>query len=363
MSYTHEEANSFSQFKQLAEDLRMKMEEIHTITPSARKRFIEENTESGNIQILLSEILSCHNKCVAQRDQIEDEFQNEQEMSDSANDKLLESELHLQILKDEVNDLKRFRALGDGGSNPNEVIRTKLQERAKLTTRMEQLKLEEMNAAHSLLGRKAEYDKLNSKLSHLQEFFPLFSQSQPIYSETVAAMGQGMIPQEVYKLPLPLFMIYMRLTIYVINRMDPELECVVQESENNSTDSNTAVPHAYSIVLRYNQKQIAFYYHPGLQVISVRHNLPTQYGILIGLYPNDNGNVSPNPSTYYLLKTAIPTLSMDELVSGGHTGRMYRWSQVLAGLFFYPENQNELTIQVTSFDVIHQLDIVLSEAV
>ena len=296
---------------------------------------------------------------MTQRDQVEDEFQNEQEMSDSANDKLLESELHLQILKDEVNDLKRFRALGDGGSNPNEVIRTQLQERARLTNRMKQLKLEEMNAAHSLLGTKAEYDKLNSKLVHLQEFFPLFSQSQAIYSDTVAELGQGMIPKEVYNLPLPLFMIYMRLTIYVINKLDPDLECITQKSQDFPSDFESTAPHCYSIMLRYDQKEIVFYYHPALKVISVRHNLPTRDGALLEIFPNDDGCVSPNPATYYLLQSAVPIVSMGELLTGGHTGRMYRWSQVLAGLFFYPENQDELAIQVTSFDVIRHLDNVL----
>ena len=216
-----------------------------------------------------------------------------------------------------------------------------------------------MNAAHSLLGTKAEYDKLNSKLVHLQEFFPLFSQSQAIYSDTVAELGQGMIPKEVYNLPLPLFMIYMRLTIYVINKLDPDLECITQKSQDFPSDFESTAPHCYSIMLRYDQKEIVFYYHPALKVISVRHNLPTRDGALLEIFPNDDGCVSPNPATYYLLQSAVPIVSMGELLTGGHTGRMYRWSQVLAGLFFYPENQDELAIQVTSFDVIRHLDNVL----
>ena len=330
------------------------------MVPSARKRMMEGSADSLSIQVLFTEIFSSYNKCEGIKDCSEDEFLNEQELSDSANDKLLESELHLQILKDEVNDLKRFRALGDGGSNPNDVIRCKLQERARLARQMENLKLEEMNAAHSLLGRKAEYDRLNAKLVHLQEFFPLFSQSQPIYSDTVADLGQGMIPKDVYELPLPLFMIYMRLTVYVINMIDPELDCVTKEVKGMSTDS-PAAPHSHSIVLSYKHKHVSFCYHPALQVISVQHNLPARDGVLIKLFPNDNGELSPNPATYYLLKTACPALPIDGLVSGGHTGRMYRWSQVLAGLFFYPERQEELEIQVTSFDVIRELDIVLSQ--
>ena len=360
MQENNEESDSFTQFTQLSEDLKLKLEEFQSMPASARKKLMEGSTDSLSIQVLFTEVASCYNKCLGVRDREEDAFLNEQELSDSANDKLLESELHLQILKDEVNDLKRFRALGNGGSNPNEVIRGKLQDRARLGRRMEQLRLEEMNAAHSLLGRKAEYDRLNSKLLHLQEFFPLFSQSQPIYSDTVAELGQGMIPKEVYGLPLPLFMIYMRLNIYVINMLDPELDCVTKEVEDMPTDS-AAAPHSHSILLSYKHKQVSFYYHPTLQVVSVKHNLPTRDGIIIELFPNDNGELSPNPSTYYLLKTASPTLSIDGLVSGGHTGRMYRWSQVLAGLFFYPEKQEELEIQVTSFDVIRELDSVLSQ--
>ena len=359
MNQTKDETNSFTQFTHLSGNLRLKLEELQSMPAGARKKIMEGGTDSLSTQVLFTEIVSCYNKCVGVKDKNEDEFLNEQELSDSANDKLLESELHLQILKDEVNDLKRFRALGDGGSNPNDVIRGKLQERARLARRMEELKLEEMSAAHSLLGRKAEYDRLNTKLLHLQEFFPLFSQSQPIYSDTVAELGQGMIPKDVYELPLPLFMIYMRLTIYVINMMDPDLDCFTKEVKDIPTDSPTA-PHSQSIVLSYKQSQVSFYYHPTIEVISVQHNLPTRDGVLIELFPNDNGELSPNPSTYYLLKTASPTLSIDGLVPGGHTGRMYRWSQVLAGLFFYPEKQEELEIQVTSFDVIRELDSVLS---
>ena len=359
MNQTNRESNTFTQFKHLADELRQKVDEFQSIPPGARKKLLEGSGEVSNVQVLLSELVSCQSRCIQVGAEAEEEFQTEQEVSDVLHDRSQESELHLQILKDEVNDLKRFRELGEGVSDPNEVIRGELQERGRLTRQMEQLKLEEMNAAHSLLGRKAEYDKLNSKFLHLQEFFSLFSPSQTIYSDTASDME--MMPRDIYELPLPLFMIYMRLSVYVINKKDPNLECVAEEIQDLPENSHPAtLPYSFSIVLSYKRKYLKFYFHPDIQVVSVRHNIATQDGILLKIYQNDDGATSPNPSTFYLLKAASSSLSMDALVSEGHTGRMYRWSQVLGGLSFYPEKQDELEIQVTSFDVIRELDSILS---
>ena len=129
-------------------------------------------------------------------------------------------------------------------------------------------------------------------------------------------------------------MIYMRLTIYVINKLDPDLECITQKSQDFPSDFESTAPHCYSIMLRYDQKEIVFYYHPALKVISVRHNLPTRDGALLEIFPNDDGCVSPNPATYYLLQSAVPIVSMGELLTGGHTGRagvrITGWSLLLS---------------------------------